>query len=171
MVATALSVVDRRGDTRDDQRGRVDQASTLAGVAIRGSVSRLRQNVYVNADAAIRSADSDDRALAQELVRFFLGAEACIGITAAGCTGADLFALDQVADLATKSGQLDDGDGGRLDDALATLALLATDARSDSVYAVRRVTTESTTRTVAVRVPVDQLLDDVTRSKHSTLES
>ncbi|MFT6763092.1 MAG: hypothetical protein ACJAXA_001747, partial [Candidatus Aldehydirespiratoraceae bacterium] len=73
--------------------------------------------------------------------------------------------------LATKSGQLDDGDGGRLDDALATLALLATDARSDSVYAVRRVTTESTTRTVAVRVPVDQLLDDVTRSKHSTLES
>jgi hypothetical protein len=101
LVATAMSVVHRRGDIRDDQLARVEQASTMSGLAVRGSVSRLRQDAHLTAVASVRSVDANDRALAEELVRFFPDAEACVGTTAAGCTGADLFALELVADLAS----------------------------------------------------------------------
>jgi diguanylate cyclase (GGDEF)-like protein len=49
--------------------------------------------------------------------------------------------------------------------------LLAVDAQSDSVVAVRRISTESTVRTVAVRMPVDQLLDNSVSRSIETIDA
>lgn len=154
LVATLTSVVHRRGDLRDAQAASVEQASLLASQSIRNSITRVRQDVHLAASAS-SNPDFDTSALADELLLFFPDAEVCVGdIT--GCTGADLFALNDIAELAASSEQVsrDSSDG----DTTVALAEIAVDASSESLLVVRQVRTETGIGIVAMRLPVETLL-------------
>ncbi|MEP6296279.1 MAG: GGDEF domain-containing protein, partial [Ilumatobacter sp.] len=157
LVATAVSVVHRRGDLRDDQVARVEQSSLLLAQSVRTSITRAREDVHL---AAIASEDPtlDDRALAEELVRFFPEAEACVA-DAAGCTGTDLFALSDVNDLAELSLESDAAIDG-----VVARAQIGVDDASESLLVVRRVSTGDGEGVVAMRIPVAGLVSDATQS-------
>lgn len=164
LVATAISVVNRRGDIRDDQAARVEQSALLVSQSLRSTITQLRQDVHL---AAIAAADPtrDDRALADELVRFFPDAEVCSG-TASGCTGANLFSLERVDDLAALSQQ-----GDAQIEGSAALAQIGVDGSSESLLVVRSVTNDVGTGIVAMRVPVASLISPRTQSAVDTTES
>ncbi len=161
LVATAISVVNRRGDIRDDQAVGVEQSSLLVSQSLRSTITRLRQDVHL---AAFASSDPnvDDQALADELGRFFPDAEVCSG-GAAGCTGANLFSLPQVDDLATLSLQSGDPIQGAV-----ALAQIGVDTSSDSLLVVRSVTTDDGVGSIAMRVPVASLLTERTQTAMTT---
>lgn len=158
LVATAVSIVNRRGDLRDEQAASIEQSSLLVSQSVRTTLTRVRQDVHL-ASIAAANPDLDDLALAEELVAFFPGAEACVG-EPSGCTGADLFSLPEVADLAARS-ELSDAEI----DGVAARAQLAVDASSESVLAVRFVSTETGDGFVAMRVPVANLVSPFTRGR------
>ena len=157
LVATAVSVVHRRGDIRDDQAARVEQSSLLVSQSIRSSITRLRQDVHL---AALAASDEriDNRALADELVRFFPDAEACSG-DARGCTGADLFALREVDDLATRSAS-----GETQIEGVVALAQIGVDDSSETLLVVRSVSTDAGVGRVAIRVPIAGLVSQGART-------
>ncbi len=157
LVATAVSVVHRRGDLRDDQVARVEQSSLLLSQSVRTSITRARQDVHL---AAIAASDPtlDDRALAEELVLFFPEAEACVG-DASGCTGTDLFALGDVNDLAELSLAADTGIEG-----VVARAQIGVDDASESLLVVRSVSTDGAEGVVAMRIPVAGLVSTATQS-------
>lgn len=156
LVATAVSVVNRRGDIRNDQMSRVAQSSLLLEQSVRTTITGVRQDVHL---AAIAASDPalDDRALAAELIRFFPDAEACSG-DASGCTGTDLFALGDVNDLAALSLR---------DDALiegeVARAQIGVDDDSESLLVVRSVSTAGGDGIVAMRIPVASLVSTPTQ--------
>jgi diguanylate cyclase (GGDEF)-like protein len=151
LVATAVSIVNRRSDLRDEQTAQVAQSSLLVTESVRTSITRVRQAVHL---AAIAASDPavDNQALAAELVRFFPDSEACSG-DPSGCTGADLFSLSEVDDLATRSVQVDWEVEG-----VAALSQVAVDDSSESLLVVSEVLTDSGTGRVALRVPVESLV-------------
>ncbi len=157
LVATAISVVNRRGEIREDQAARVEQSSLLVSQSVRNTITQLRQDVHLAAIAAT-GPNLDDRALADELVAFFPDAEACSG-DASGCTGADLFSLREVDDLATRSIQIDAPENG-----VAALAQIGVDGGSDSLLVVRSVSTDAGSGIVAIRLPVASLVSARTRA-------
>lgn len=157
LVTTGVSAVDRRGDIRDDQVAKLEQSSVLLSESLYTSITRLREDVHL---AAIAAADPtrDDRALADDLVRFFPDAEACAN-DAAGCTGTDLFALPEVDALAELSARSDAPiDGG------SALAQIGVDAGGESLLVVRRVSTSPVDGLVAMRVPVSGLVSERMRA-------
>lgn len=157
LVTTAVSAVNRRGDIRNDQVAKLQQSSVLLSESLHSSITRLGEDVHL---AAIAATDPtrDDRALADELVRFFPDAEACAG-DAAGCTGTDLFALSEVDVLAERSVRSDEPvDAGR------ALAQIGVDTSSRSVLVVRRVSTATVDGLVAMRVPVSGLVSERTQA-------
>jgi diguanylate cyclase (GGDEF)-like protein len=151
LVATAVLVVDNRGDLRAEQAARVEQSTTLSATSIRSRVTQVRQEVYLAAIATDRTGGGDDLLLAEQLVAFVTGAEACVGTTAAGCTGTDLFSLTLVRDLAGDSerGQ-PNADGAQ--------AAVAVDPSTESIVAVSRVRGDTETSTVVLRLPFSELL-------------
>lgn len=157
LVATAVSIVHRRGDLRNDQAAMVEQSSLLVSQSIRTSITRLRQDVHL---AAIAAADPtlDGRALADELVRFFPEADACVG-DASGCTGADLFSLREVDDLAGRSVRADAQIEG-----VAAFAQIGVDDSSESLLVVREVLTDAGIGRVAMWVPVQSLVSPLTQT-------
>lgn|GEM_PF-809178 len=164
LVATAVSVVNQRSDELVDQTDRIDDASALAVTSVRDALADVRQDVYVAAETSARNGGVDSLDHAHDLMAFLPGGEVCVGTTAAGCTGADLFASATVGDLAAASARLDLDSltaGG-----LAAASLVATDPATDSVYIVRRIALPSDgvagSSTVAIRLPIDALLGDAT---------
>ncbi len=155
LVATAVSVMQRRDELRSEQESSVVQASLLASQSVHSSITRLRQDVHL---AAVAAADStiDKRSLAEELVRFFPGAEACVG-EPSGCTVTNLFSLNDVDDLIVGSTRLDAPLEGS-----AALALIAVDSDTDSLLVVRQVSTDGGVGVVAMRVPVAALIAERT---------
>lgn len=159
LVATAISVVNRRGDIRDEQAADVARSAELVSLAVRNTVDQLRHDVHLAALAATNPA-LDDRALADELVRFFPGAEACSG-DASGCTGANLFSLGEVADLANQSAQATPQND------VPALAQIGVDDNSQSLLVVRSVATDDGEGRVAMRVPVKGLVSGQVRTEVS----
>ncbi len=157
LVATAVSVVHRRGDLRDNQVARVEQSSLLLAQSVRTNISRARQDVHLAAIAAA-GPTPDDRALAEELVRFFPEAEACVA-DASGCTGTDLFSLDDVNDLAALS-----LDAGNVIEGEVARAQIGVDEASESLLVVRRLSGDQGEGVVAMRIPVADLVSEATQS-------
>lgn len=155
LVTTAVSVVNRRDDIRDDQAVRVEQSSLLVSQAIRDSITRLRQDVHLAATAA-SDPTLDDRALADELVRFVPGAEVCV-TDVAGCTDANLWPLREISDLSDRSERVDTQIDG-----VAALAQVGVDDASMTLLVVRSVSTDSGDGLVAMRVPVRSLVSTAT---------
>jgi diguanylate cyclase (GGDEF)-like protein len=151
LVATSVSVLNQRGDLRDEQSAIVEQSSLLVSQSVRTSITRAGQDVHLAAIAA-SDPELDGLALADELVRFFPGAEACSN-DASGCTGANLFSLPEVDELATRSEQ-----AGSEIDGVAARAQVGVDDSSNSLLVVRSVTTDAGTGRVAIRVPVETLV-------------
>lgn len=152
-AATTTSVVDRRGDLRAEQLTRIEETATLTDASVRSAVIGLRVDVDLLASAIANGDLSDQRELAEQLVRFFPGAEACVGTTSAGCTGSDLFAFDAVAELARIS------EAAVVDpDSSEPHAAAAVDTTSDAVIVVRRVSVGTEQSTVAARLPIDGLV-------------
>lgn len=151
LVATAVSVVHRRGDLRDDRAVRLEQASLLVSQSIGNSITRLRQDVHLAAAAAPDST-TDRRALADDLVRFFPGSEACVG-DVSGCTDSDLFALREINDLAALSVH----DDARAED-VGALAQIGVDSSSESLLVVRQTASGEGAGLVAMRVPIHRLV-------------
>lgn len=149
LVATLTSVVHRRGDLRDAQAASVEQASLLASESIRSSITRVSHDVYLAATAA-SNPGVDNAALADVLIGAFPDAEVCVGdIT--GCTGADLFALGDIAELVATS------EPASSDEPSATAAI-AVDTSSDSLLVARQVRNNAGVGVVAMRLPIDGLL-------------
>ena len=151
LVATAISVLNRRADIRDDQAASVEQSAVLASQSVRSTITQLRQDVDLAAIAAT-SPELDDRALADQLIRFFPDSEACVG-DASGCTGANLFSLPEIDELAARSVQGDTEIEG-----VVALAQIGVDDSSLSLLVVRRVVSGEDTGTVAMRVPASNLI-------------
>lgn len=158
LVATAISVVNRRGDIRDEQAASVEQSALLVSQSVRTTVTQLRQDVHLAAIAAAEP-NLDVRSLADQLVRFFPDAEACAGTTASGCTGANLFSLDEVDELAGESLRSDSENRDA-----AALAEVGVDSSSESLLVVRSIATQSGVVVVAMRVPVATLVSSRTRT-------
>ena len=158
LVATAISVVNRRGDIRDDQEANVEQSALLVSQSVRNTITLLRQDVHL---AAIAVADSgaDSRSLAEELVRFFPGSEACVGTSAAGCTEANLYSLGEVDELAAESERSDNEERGAV-----ALSQIGVDGSSESLLVVRSVATETGSVVVAMRVPIAMLVSERTEA-------
>lgn len=155
LVATLTSVVHRRGDLRDAQAATVEQSSLLASQSIRQSIDGVRQDVHLAANAA-SNPGVDSAALADELMLFFPDAEVCV-TDVMGCTGADLFALGDIAELAAISEQ--SADEASIDASIqADSTAIAVDTSSESLLVVRQVRTDAGVGVVAMRVPVASLL-------------
>ena len=155
LVATTVSVVNRRSELVADQTERIEQAATLTDASARSVVLRLRSDVDLLATLIVGGPPGDQRALAEQLARPVPGAEACVGSTSAGCTGSDLFALDGVAELARVSDVAGDS-ADPTDD--RPIAVAAVDTTSAAVIVVRRVGSDNEQTTVAVRLPITDLV-------------
>ena len=158
LIATAVSVVHRRGDIRDDQVARGEQSSLLVAQSVCTSITRLRQDVHL---AAIAASDPslDSRALADELVQFFPGSEACV-VDVAGCTASDLFSRSEIAELAARSMRNEESSGD--ENAPAARSQIAVDASSESLLVVRQVAMGAGAGAVAMSVPIDGLVSSPT---------
>ena len=157
LVATSVSVFHRRGDVRDSQEARVELASSQARVSVRASLARIRQEVALTARAALISDDSDAALLADELAGFVPGSDVCVGSDVFECTDEPLLVLDEVSDLATRSA----ADFSESDP--ASTAVAAVDAASETVTVVRQIIETDRSATVALRLPVDELLGGTAR--------
>jgi hypothetical protein len=138
LVATAVSVLNRRGDMRNEQEARVTQTATLAAASVHNTVERATEHVHLTASALAEIGAGDDPELAAELAELFPGADACVGSTSVGCTGTDLLGQDVVSDLAAESSRSG-----------AAVAAVSVD---DGLLVVRRVAAENESTTVAIRL-------------------
>jgi diguanylate cyclase (GGDEF)-like protein len=155
LVATSVSLINRRGDVRDEQVARVELGSQVAWDSVRGTLAQVSDQVELSALAVASSTDVDGRALANQLVRDLPDSEACVVRgQSSECTGADLLSLESVSDLAVLSASGDD----------AGSAAIGVEPGSDdepgTVLVVQRFSDVDSNSTVAMRVPVDQLLSE-----------
>ncbi len=134
LVATSVSLFNRRADIRSDQDVRVVAASVDAENAIDSTILRAR---------AVLDVAGPDTTATQLVSSFGSGAAACVdNNTGSTCTGADLFSLGGFGDAASAS-RADDG---------RTVAVV--DGPSDSVLVVSR-----SVDTVAIQLPTQLLVD------------
>lgn len=152
LVATLTSLVHRRGDLRDAQAASVEQIAVLASQSIRDSITQVGRDVHFAA-ATASNAGVDSAALADELQGFYPDAEVCVS-DVAGCTGADLFAMTDIAELAAASVRML-GEEAIAGEAMAAIAV---DPSSESLLVVRQVRTAAGTGVVAMRVPIASLV-------------
>ncbi|WP_420451694.1 diguanylate cyclase [Ilumatobacter sp.] len=162
LVATVVSVIDRRSDMRADRSARAEVAATLASTSVRSAVSRVNQDVHLAALAAGRDGSERNSLLAADLGFFFPGADVCVGETAGQCTGADLFALPAVGELAAIA---DDGAEQLGSDASGAPSTIGVDADTSSLIVLRRIrpSDNSIAGWVALRLPVGELVGSETR--------
>ena len=146
LVVTTVSLLNRRAENRSDQISKVQASADLITVAVRANVNSTREAVEIAGVAA--SAPVVDRSrLAAEVATMLTDSEACVGASVAECTGADLFALEQIQELAPRS----------VDEAIAVV-----DAATDSVLFVHRPAVDGNAVTVVLRVPVTSLVRPAT---------
>ena len=165
LVATAVSLINRRGDVRDEQVARVEVASTITEQSVRATLSGVAELVDLAALAMVEvDTDTDDgvlaaRRLADALARAVPGSDVCVSASPLVCTEADLLAVESVSDLAAQSARpierATDGEGG---------SVLGVDAADDKVSVVSRFTDGPRVVTVALKAPVDGLVTETARS-------
>ena len=166
LVATAVSLINRRGDVRDEQVATVEFVSTVTEQSVRNSLDAAADLVDLAALAAVdidTGSDREDgapatRRLADSLASTAPGSDVCIVASSSVCTGSDLLSLSSVSDLATQSarevGSVGSDSGG---------AVLAVDPGADTVFVVSRFTDGPRVVTVAQQLPVDALVTDTAR--------
>jgi diguanylate cyclase (GGDEF)-like protein len=136
LVATSVSLFNRRADLRTEQDIRVVAASLNAESTIESTILRAQ----AVADVAGPESTADG-----VVSSFGDNAQACVsGPTTSNCSGPDLFALDAFGTAATLSA----AQSGR--------AVAVADAASASVLVVSRAD-----RTIVVQLPADLFLDAV----------
>jgi len=169
LVTTAVSLINRRGDVRDDQVARVEAASTISGQSVRASLSGVADLADVAALAMVGvDTDTDDgvraaRRIAEALARAIPGSDVCVNASPLVCTEIDLLAVESVSELAAESARpVESAAGGEADGEPG--AVLGVDVAAEMVSVVSRFTDGPRVITVALRVPVDSLLTDIARS-------
>jgi diguanylate cyclase (GGDEF)-like protein len=165
LVATAVSLINRRGDVRDEQVARVEVASTISEQSVRATLSGVADLADVATLAMVGvDTDTDDgvvaaRRMAEALARAVPGSDVCVNASPLVCTGADLLAVESVSDLAARSARPvgSDADG-------ETGPVLGVDVAAEMVSVVSRFTDGPRVTTVALHVPVDGLVTDAAKS-------
>ena len=136
LVATSVSLFNRRAELRTEQDIRVVAASLNAESTIESTILRAR---------AVADVAGPESTAADVASSFGDRAEACVsGPTTSNCSGPDLFALDAFGTAATLSA------------ARAGRAVAVADAASASVLVVSR-----SDRTIVVQLPADLFVDAV----------
>ena len=149
LVATTVSLLNRRAENRGDQIARVEAAADLVSVAVRANVEAGRTAVEV---AVQGSADPSRRAaIVRELAESLVGGEACVIANERVCSGPDLSALSRFDDLAEAAAD-------------SPQAIAAVDPASGTVLFVERDAMNGDTVTVVVQAPIDSLLRQATRT-------
>lgn len=147
LVATTVSLFNRRAETRSDQIAQVESSADILVVAVRANVNAVASSAEIAGVAASESAASRP-ALAAELAEIFPGAEACVGAVVSDCSGANLFSLPLVSDLL-----------GRADEE----AVSAVETATGSVMFVQRPEVSGNPISVIVRVPIESLVRRATQ--------
>ncbi len=165
LVATSVSLINRRSEVRGEQIERVELASTVAEQSIRASLTSASELVDLAALAMVDvDVDTDEglvaaRRIADELVRLIPESEACVNQTPLVCTGTNLLSVESVSDLAVQSarpvGAEPDSESG---------VVLGVDPAAEKVIIVSRLVDDGEPVTVALQVPVDSLLSAAARA-------
>ncbi len=168
LVATAVSLINRRGDVRDEQVAQVDVVSTVSEQSVRETLDAAADLVDLAALAAVDLDTGTDpagedgaaatRRLADSLALTTPGSDVCIVTSSLVCTGSDLLSLSSVSDLAAQSARQVGPPGSE-----AGGAVLGVDPAADTVFVVSRLTDGTRVITVAQQLPVDALLTDTAR--------
>ncbi len=140
LVATSITMIDKRSQLRADLDSRATAAAFVATESVQSTIERAIAVVDVTAESSDVSSTSDNTIDA--LVASFDGATACV-VDAAGerCTGPSLLASDAFE----RGSRLSADDEGR--------SAVVADVASDGVFVVAEGVT-----TVVLRLPVDALV-------------
>jgi len=163
LVATAVSLFNRRGDVRDEQVARVEAASAVTEQSVRATLPRAADLVDLAALAMVEvDTDTDDgvrsaRRIADALARSIPGSDVCVNASPLVCTDTNLLAVESVSELAAQSARPvgSDAEAG---------PVLGVDAAADKVSVASRFTDGPRVITVALQMPVDSLITDTARS-------
>jgi diguanylate cyclase (GGDEF)-like protein len=149
LVATTVSLLNRRSEIRADQNARVQAAAEVGATSVSGSINTAIELV----DLTVRLDDAVEQAeLADALTDAFPTGDACVRRATTTCTGPDLFGLSIVSVLAPAAAG---------DEAAAGI-----DDGTSSLVVVGRGPTN-----VVIRVPIDDLIDESTRESFDELEA
>jgi len=161
LVATAVAMINRRGDVRVEQVARVELTSTVAEASVRATIDGLNELVELTAVAAAGLDEGTEDgaaavgALTEQLAASVPGSEACVVLDSAVCTDAPLFTLDTVSELGVES-------AARA--AAGDVPPTAVGAEGERVYVVRRLDTVDPPVQVALSIPDEALLSDAVSS-------
>ncbi|MFK8023888.1 MAG: diguanylate cyclase [Ilumatobacter sp.] len=147
LVITSVRLIDGRRDARDAQIDDVARAAEILNASIRSELQTLRTSVELVADTLEAAGPGLDPVDAVDgLAAALPEAEVCIGNDVSGCTGADLYAFDLVALLA--STQATDPTAG---------VASAVDTQTQAVLVVKRAVVDGQSITVVARLPIEEL--------------
>ena len=165
LVATAVSLINRRGDVRDEQLARVEVVSNITEQSVRETLDNVAHLVDLAAlamldiDTGTQEGVTAAGRIAHSLAQAVPGSDACVSASPLVCTDTDLYSLSSVSELAARSARPVETDSG---DTVGSV--LGVDADADTVSVVSRLIDGPRVITVAQQLPVEELITERARS-------